>query len=47
VRREAARATTQALAPYAAGLAALFILALVVVRLRIRGSALRGIRTFA
>jgi hypothetical protein len=45
VRREAARATTRALAPYAGGLAALFVLALVIVRLR-RGS-LHIIRTFA
>lgn len=45
VRREAARAITQALAPWAAGLAGLFTLALVLVRLR-RGS-LRSIRTFA
>jgi len=44
VRREAASATTRALAPYAAGLAVLFILALVLVRLR---SSLRIIRTFA
>jgi hypothetical protein len=44
VRREAARATASALAPYAAGLAALLILALVLVRLR---RPLRIIRTFA
>jgi hypothetical protein len=44
VRREAARATTQALAPYAAGLASLLILALVLVRLR---RSLHIIRTFA
>ncbi|MDX6486225.1 MAG: hypothetical protein QOF43_1378 [Gaiellaceae bacterium] len=44
VRREAARATTQALAPYAAGLATLVILALVLVRLR---RSLHFIRTFA
>lgn len=47
VRRETARATTQALAPYAAALAALFTLGLVLVRLRIRGISLRSIRTFA
>ena len=45
VRREAARATTQALARYAAGLALLLTVALVLTRLR--RIALRGIRTFA
>jgi hypothetical protein len=45
VRREAALATTQALAPWAAALAALFTGVLVLVRLR--RSSLRGIRTFA
>ena len=49
VRREAARATTRALAPSAAGVAAVLILALVLGRLRrrFRGSTLRRIRTFA
>jgi hypothetical protein len=49
VRPEATRATTRALAPYAALLAALMLLALVLVRLRLRlrGISLRSIRTFA
>ena len=47
VHREAARATTEALAPYTAGLAALFTLTLVLVRFRLRGGSLRSIRTFA
>ena len=45
VRPEAARATTDALARYAAGLALLLIVALVLVRLR--RISLRSIRTFA
>jgi hypothetical protein len=45
VRSEAARATTKALAPYAALLAALTILALVLIRARRK--TLRNIRTFA
>jgi hypothetical protein len=45
VRREAARATTQALAPYAAGLALLLLSALLL--LRLRRPALHMIRTYA
>jgi hypothetical protein len=45
VRREAARASTEALAPYAAGAALALVLALVLVRLR-RGT-LHSFRTFA
>lgn len=47
VRREAARATTQALAPYAALVAGLLALALVLTRLRVRRTGLHSIRTFA
>jgi hypothetical protein len=45
VRPEAARATTDGLARYAAGLALLLIVALVLVRLR--RISLHSIRTFA
>jgi hypothetical protein len=45
MRREAARATSRALAPYAVLLAGLFVLALVLMRLR--RTSLRTIRTFA
>jgi hypothetical protein len=47
VKRQAARASTRALAPYLAALGLLFALVLVVARARFRQTGLHMIRTYA